>query len=244
MKLALQLGYWGAQPPADAPGQDPRSRAAGLRCRVHRRVVGQRRLHPAGLVGVADVPHQAGDLDRAAVGPHPGRHRHARPDPRPPLRTAATSSASACRVPRWSKAGTASPSASRWPAPGSTSTSSARSSPERRRSPTTDRTIPSPTTVPAASACGKPLRSIVHPLRADLPIWSGAEGPKNVALAAEIADGWLPIYYSPRVGDMYRSWLAEGFARPGRPAHRRHVRDRHQLPGRRHRRHRGRRSTP
>ena len=62
---------------------------------------------------------------------------------------------------------------------------------------------------------GKPLKPITHPLRSDLPIWLGAEGPRNVALTAEIADGWLPIYYVPRVAGMYRSWLAEGFARPG-----------------------------
>ena len=43
----------------------------------------------------------------------------------------------------------------------------------------------------------------------------GAEGPKNVALAAEICDGWLPIFYSPRTADMYNDWLDEGFARPG-----------------------------
>lgn len=66
-----------------------------------------------------------------------------------------------------------------------------------------------------ATGLGKPLRSILHPLRSDLPIYLGAEGPKNVALTAEIADGWLPLYYSPRVGAMYNSWLAEGFARPG-----------------------------
>ena len=62
---------------------------------------------------------------------------------------------------------------------------------------------------------GKALKPIVHPLRADVPIWLGAEGPKNIAMTAEIADGWLPIYYAPRVADTYRSWLAEGFARPG-----------------------------
>ncbi|MBY6412660.1 LLM class F420-dependent oxidoreductase [Rhodococcus sp. BP-252] len=62
---------------------------------------------------------------------------------------------------------------------------------------------------------GKPLKSITHPLRADLPIWLGAEGPKNVALAAEIADGWLAIYYSPRLAPMYDEWLDDGFARPG-----------------------------
>jgi F420-dependent oxidoreductase-like protein len=65
-----------------------------------------------------------------------------------------------------------------------------------------------------AVGLGKPLKPIVHPLRADLPVWMGAEGPKNVALAAEIADGWLPIYFSPRVAPMYNEWLDEGFARP------------------------------
>jgi F420-dependent oxidoreductase-like protein len=65
-----------------------------------------------------------------------------------------------------------------------------------------------------ALGLGKALKPIVHPLRADLPIWLGAEGPKNVAMTAEIADGWLPIYYSPVVADMYNGWLDEGFARP------------------------------
>ncbi|HUX70990.1 MAG TPA: LLM class flavin-dependent oxidoreductase, partial [Cellulomonadaceae bacterium] len=54
--------------------------------------------------------------------------------------------------------------------------------------------------------------STVHPLRADLPIHLAAEGPKNVALAAEIADGWLPLFYSPRMDATYRELLAEGFA--------------------------------
>jgi len=62
---------------------------------------------------------------------------------------------------------------------------------------------------------GKPLKSIVHPLRAGIPIWLGAEGPKNVAQTAEIADGWLPIFYSPKSAGMYQPWLDEGFARPG-----------------------------
>jgi F420-dependent oxidoreductase-like protein len=75
--------------------------------------------------------------------------------------------------------------------------------------------FPLPYTGPGSMGLGKPLRPITHPLRSDLPILLGSEGPKNVALTAEIADGWLPIYYSPGVGDMYRSWLAEGFARPG-----------------------------
>lgn len=66
-----------------------------------------------------------------------------------------------------------------------------------------------------ATGLGKPLKPITHPLRGDLPIWLGAEGPRNVALSAEIADGWLAVYYSPRLSDTYEGWLAEGFAKPG-----------------------------
>ena len=62
---------------------------------------------------------------------------------------------------------------------------------------------------------GKALKSIVHPLRSDIPIWLGAEGPKNVAQTAEIADGWIPIFYTPKSAGMYQPWLDEGFARPG-----------------------------
>ena len=68
---------------------------------------------------------------------------------------------------------------------------------------------------PGTMGLGKPLKSITHPRRADLPIFLGAEGPKNVAMAAEIADGWLPIFLSPQLDEHYRECLAEGFARPG-----------------------------
>jgi F420-dependent oxidoreductase-like protein len=67
---------------------------------------------------------------------------------------------------------------------------------------------PLPYTGQGAWGLGKPLKSIVHPLRADLPIFMGAEGPKNVALAAEIADGWLPLYYSPFRNDVYAASLS------------------------------------
>lgn len=62
---------------------------------------------------------------------------------------------------------------------------------------------------------GKPLKSTIHPLRTDIPIFLAAEGPKNVAMAAEIADGWLPLFFSPKSDKFYRNALAEGFARPG-----------------------------
>jgi F420-dependent oxidoreductase-like protein len=66
---------------------------------------------------------------------------------------------------------------------------------------------------PGGTGLGKPLRSIVEPLRADLPILLAAEGPKNVALAAEIADGWLGFLYSPHHHDLYAPSLAEGMVR-------------------------------
>jgi F420-dependent oxidoreductase-like protein len=62
---------------------------------------------------------------------------------------------------------------------------------------------------------GKALNIMTHPVRTDLPIFLGAEGPKNVALAAEIADGWFPIFYAPKHEELYAPHLDEGFARPG-----------------------------
>jgi F420-dependent oxidoreductase-like protein len=69
--------------------------------------------------------------------------------------------------------------------------------------------------VGGGTGLGKPLRSILHPYRTEIPIYLGAEGPKNVALAAEIADGWNVIFFSPAMNDFYAAALAEGFARPG-----------------------------
>jgi F420-dependent oxidoreductase-like protein len=69
---------------------------------------------------------------------------------------------------------------------------------------------------PDASGLGKPLKLIVHPLRADVPIYLAAIGPKNVQLAAEIGDGWLPIFFSPdRLQAAYGDALETGFARAG-----------------------------
>ena len=60
---------------------------------------------------------------------------------------------------------------------------------------------------------GKPLKPITPPLRADLPIFLGAEGPKNVALAAEQCDGWLPLWNSPFKPEVYAASLQN--AKPG-----------------------------
>src|SRR5688572_22074798 len=66
-----------------------------------------------------------------------------------------------------------------------------------------------PLPFPGGAGLGKPLKMTVHPLRNEIPIYLGAEGPKNVKMTTEIADGWLPIFYSPYRNDMY-----EGIAFP------------------------------
>jgi len=65
---------------------------------------------------------------------------------------------------------------------------------------------------PGATGLGKALKPTVHPYRKDLPIILAAQGPKNIALAAEIADGWMAGFYAPRLDAEFRSLLAEGFA--------------------------------
>ena len=72
---------------------------------------------------------------------------------------------------------------------------------------------PLPYSGEGAWGLGKSLKAITHPLRADLPIFLGTEGPKNVALTAEIADGWFPLYYSPHRQEVYAESLAG--AKPG-----------------------------
>ncbi len=65
-----------------------------------------------------------------------------------------------------------------------------------------------PYTGPGSTGLGKPLKAITHPYRREIPIFLGAEGPKNVAMTAEIADGWFPLYYSPWRQDVYAEHLA------------------------------------
>jgi F420-dependent oxidoreductase-like protein len=67
----------------------------------------------------------------------------------------------------------------------------------RRAEPVTSPGPHYPLPYPGGTGLGKPLKSIVHPLRPEIPVYLGAEGPKNVALAAEIAQGWLPLFVDP-----------------------------------------------
>jgi F420-dependent oxidoreductase-like protein len=65
----------------------------------------------------------------------------------------------------------------------------------RREGPVTNDGEHYPLPYPGGTGLGKPLKANFHPLRSDIPVFLGAEGIKNVALAAEIADGWLPIFF-------------------------------------------------
>lgn len=65
-----------------------------------------------------------------------------------------------------------------------------------------------PLPFPGGTGLGKPIKLTLHPVRERIPVLLGAEGPKNVALAAEVADGWLPIFYHPeRAGEIYAESL-------------------------------------
>ena len=76
------------------------------------------------------------------------------------------------------------------------------------------REIALPYTGPGALGVGKPLMSILH-MNPRLPIWLGTGTEANVKLTAEIADGWLPLGFVPRLMPMLRPWLEEGFRRAG-----------------------------
>lgn len=69
--------------------------------------------------------------------------------------------------------------------------------------------------LPAAdgSGLGKSLKAALRPRRSHLPIFLAAQGPRNIALAAEIADGWLSLFHSPAMRDAYLSALHRGLER-------------------------------
>jgi F420-dependent oxidoreductase-like protein len=61
---------------------------------------------------------------------------------------------------------------------------------------------------------GKPLKLINHPVRSEIPIYVASLGPKNVEMTAELADGWLPLFYLPeKAKDVWGDDLASGAAK-------------------------------
>ena len=70
--------------------------------------------------------------------------------------------------------------------------------------------------LPLPEGPGKALKANVLPLRSDVPVFLAAMGPRNVALAAEIADGWIPFLFSPERADVFADALESGRRRGGR----------------------------
>jgi F420-dependent oxidoreductase-like protein len=71
--------------------------------------------------------------------------------------------------------------------------------------------------IQGGTGLGKPLKITVHPLRPRIPIYLAAIGPKNIELAGEIADGWLPIFFAPERESAYLAPLDSGLARRQSP---------------------------
>jgi F420-dependent oxidoreductase-like protein len=67
--------------------------------------------------------------------------------------------------------------------------------------------------LPGGSGLGKPLKMMIPPLSSHISIYLAAIGPKNISLAAEIADGWLPIFFSPYQSEVFKDSLDDGFSR-------------------------------
>ena len=203
MKLGLQLGYWGAQPPENAPeliaaaeawGSDAYTPLAWWGSQTKRLRLGtsvvqlSARTPTACAMAALTLDHLSGGrhiLGLGVSGPQVVEGWYGQKFPKPLARTREY-----INIVRQVLAREA-PVASDGPH------------------------YPLPLTGEGTTGLGKNLKPITHPLRADIPIMLGAEGPKNVAMAAEICDGWLPIFYSPRLGQMYNEWLDEGFSRPG-----------------------------
>lgn len=70
--------------------------------------------------------------------------------------------------------------------------------------------------LPLTDGPGKVLKLTIRPVQERIPIYLAVLGPKNVALAGEIADGWLPVFFSPEHVERLRVPLEEGAARAGR----------------------------
>jgi F420-dependent oxidoreductase-like protein len=212
LKLGLQLGYWGAGPPANAPelvaeaerlgfdsvwtaeayGSDALTPLAWWGSRTTRVRLGtalcqlSARTPTAMAMAALTLDHLCGGrlvLGLGVSGPQVVEGWYGQPFPQPLARTREYVS-----IVRQVLARTA---------------------------PVTNAGPHYPLPYPGGTGLGKPLKAIVHPLRNDIPIVLGAEGPKNVALAAEIADGWFPIFFSPAHMGEFATALDDGFARPG-----------------------------
>ena len=220
-KLGLNLGYWGIGPQGDEAVEIVKAAEdAGFDSVWVAESYGSDVVSRPLLARAADDP-------RSSSARRSCRCRRGRPRrPRWPARRStrsragASSSASARRARRSPRAGTASSTRSPGAARASTSRSSARSSPARGRSSTRASTTSCRSR--AAPGQGKALKLNFHPVRNEIPVFVGAIGRKSVEMAAEICDGWIPIFFSRRrvrgdLGRAPRGGLCQGRAHPLRP---------------------------
>ena len=217
MKIGLQFGYWGAGPPANALDQILEAERLGYDSVWTAESWGSDALTPLAWWGShttkASVSEPRPD---PALRPPADGDRDGRAHDGPPLRRTLRTRPRCLRSPgRRRVVRPAVPQVPRWQHAQSVDIIRQVLA---REAPVTSDGPHYPLPHPGGLGLGKPSKPITHPLRADLPIFLGAEGPKNVAgPAAEIADGWFPIFYSAAHDDMSSvpAPLEEGWARPG-----------------------------
>ena len=212
MKLGYNTGYWSAGPPPGALEGIMEAERLGFDSVWTAEAYGSDALDTAGVVGSAHRTDPARHRHRAAVGPHPAATAMA---------AMTLDHLSGGRVHPWPRrlgpAGRRGVVRPALPRPLARTREYvdivrrilARGEPVELHGEFYD--LP----LAGGAGLGKPLKSTVHPLRSDMPIYLAAEGPKNVALAAEIGDGWLPLFFAPKEDAFYRECLAEGFAAAG-----------------------------
>ena len=221
LKLGYNTGYWSAGPPAGALESDQGGGAARVRLDLDRRGLRLGRAHTARLVG-ARTP------SGSSSAPASSRCR---------ARTPAATAMAAITLDHLSDGrfilglGASGPAGRRGlvrpavpeaarPHPRVRRHRAQRSSPATRPVEHHGEFYDMP--LQGGTGLGKALKSTVHPLRTEIPIYLAAEGPKNVALAAEICDGWLPLFFSPEGGRVLPRLPRRGLrrsrrARQGRP---------------------------
>ena len=212
MRLGLNIGYSRSQLGIDLSLVQHADRL-GFHSVWSAEAYGSDAVSPLCWIAAQHHAHQGRHRDHADPGPHPDADRDHRADDRPALGRPLPPRASASRARRSWRAGTAWPSASRcqdagvrrivrmvW----------------RRERPVEHKGeyYQIPYAGPDATGLGKPLKSILHG-RADIPIYLAAIGPRNVALAAEIADGLLPVFFSPERMSVFTPSLEAGFKAAG-----------------------------
>ena len=212
MQLSMQISYSGGH--QQSAQQLVELEAAGLDIAWIAEALQLRRAELHGLPRRQDHPGADRRGDPAALLPHADADRDDRGRASTRSPTVAACSASAPRARRSSRAGTACRTTSRSAAPARSSTSAGRCGGARVRSCTTGRSTTCRCRRIRARVSARRSRSSTTRCAAEIPIYVASLGEKNVALTAEIADGWLPIFFVPeKAREVFGPALDAGFAK-------------------------------